>query len=103
VQVLTRGFCDAELWNLDLEIAKFAAPRLERFMTASPTLTAEENQEAYEKALRALRNMIADLEGWETDHKTFRKWKLDPNYGKRLKETHEGVDIFGEYLCSLNW
>lgn len=70
-QRLERGFDDSETWNLDYTIARFIVPRLACYVdiAESHILRSSEQIEKTNKALVALKTIIADGDGNNIDSK----------------------------------
>lgn len=60
-QFVTYGFDNTELWNLDMTIAKFIKPRLQRFLELSPTDFNEEEQAELQKIVQAFELIEGDV------------------------------------------
>lgn len=69
-QRITRGFSDKELWNLDITIAKFIYPRLERLIDYQhgypAEFTEEEWNEVLKRMIRAFKIISSD-DFWDMD------------------------------------
>ena len=97
-QKFTRGFSDADLWNLDHTIAKFVWPRLEAFRKANPVYPGCEGMETKANWAAALDDMAFALrmlaEEWDWEIKGTREdWE----------RCHRGLRLFGEWFRALWW
>lgn len=93
-QHVTRGFSDADLWNLDMTMAKFLFPRLKRYKEHSYSLpepfTPDEWNAILDKMIKAM-DIIANG-----------KWGMPSEQQEKLeKEVDEGLELFGKYFRYL--
>ena len=90
-QRLTRGFDDSETWSLDDTIAKFIAPRLERFIEIYKDFV-DDSQDHYvpkmEQALEAFKMYVNDEDLFDEE-----------NFNKMM----EGLKSFAEIFPTLWW
>lgn len=84
-QFATHGFDNTELWNLDMSIAKFIRPRLERFLELTPTAFTDDELADLQTILKAFelieKEALFDAEQGEIAEKGI---KLLPQYFFRL-------------------
>lgn len=85
-QIITRGWCDSDTWNLDDTIKDFVLPRLERFKELNNghphDITQEQWNQELDKMIYAFKR-----HGINND---------DP-------KIQEGFESFGKYLTHLWW
>ena len=90
-QRLSRGFDDSETWSLDATIAKFIAPRLERFIEIYKDFV-DDSESQYvpkmEQALEAFRMYFNDEDLFDEE-----------NFNKMM----EGLKAFAEIFPALWW
>lgn len=101
----TRGWDDSDTWSLDMTIAAFVLPRLERFkeihngvpgrLTYSPDgsnidikISSKNWDNILDKMIAAFKLISEDI------------WAQDED---RRKITEEGLDLFREYYGNLWW
>ena len=90
-QRLTRGFDDSETWSLDATIAKFIAPRLERFIEIYKDFVNDTETQyvpKMEQALEAFKMYVNDEDLYDEE-----------NYNKMM----EGLKVFAEIFPALWW
>ena len=90
-QRITRGFSDKELWNLDITIAKFIHPRLERLIEYQHGYPEGWGEQSWKGALK---KMARAFEIIGTDD----FWELDQKLDNEIKE---GLDLFRKYYFDL--
>ncbi len=94
----TRGWDDSETWNLDVTIAKFAAPRLKRFKELNNGHPHCLNMDTEEKWDSAIDEMIWALDNVAKDNIG------SPEYAMTESDRCEnGLKLFGEWFRALWW
>jgi hypothetical protein len=95
-QRLERGFDDSETWCLDLTIAKFIIPRLERFIEISEKVNEKSKKhETFMKNLR--KSLLAFQKIVKGNGCVFALPK------KEQDEIQKGVSFLADNLMSLGW
>jgi len=99
-QILTTGWCDCELWNLDHTISKNLLPRLKKFRKTTNGIPGGVTEKQW---FRTLDKIIFAM-----DHMANDEWEYELIKAKntrRLIATHkkiqEGCDLFGKYFQAL--
>jgi hypothetical protein len=92
-QLVTRGFSDEDLWNLDQTIANFVLPRLKAF---------KEFTHAYPQGMTVEEwNTTMDKMIWSFDFKV-NHWYDDAMHTEENTEKYnEGMDLFRKYFDNL--
>lgn len=106
-----RGFDDSEIWNLDITIAKFILPRLERYQEIKVAHPGNMTEEQWNKnvalMISAFKTYLydTDLINDEDIIKKFCNQRIiDMDVDKALKihkEYMKGMELFNKYWCWL--
>lgn len=88
-QILTRGWPDSDLWNLDYTVASFLVPRLKRFKETTMGHPVDLTEEEWNIALD---KMIFSFENYS---------KNEYAVGEPLNQIDEGLRLFALYFYHL--
>lgn len=94
-QRLTRGWSDADTWNLDVTMARFIHPRLVRFKELNNGYPGDITWEEWNEILD---DMIYAMEICSDDD--FTKYMGDNEVWERVER---GTEYLGEYFRALWW
>ena len=89
-QLLTRGWCDYECWNLDIHLASHISEKLKRFKDFTQGHPIEFNPEGWDNALSEI---IEAFDLIASDINIYKK--------EDLEKVQKGLDLFAKHFMSL--